>query len=42
MGEPSAIELLTIGLIAIISCFGGMVLLMKTTEWSNKFAGNDK
>lgn len=42
MGEPTVMELLTIGAIAIISCFGGMILLMKTTELVNKYAGNDK
>lgn len=42
MGEPTVMELLAISVIAIITCFGGMILLMKTTEWANRYAGHDE
>lgn len=38
MAEPSAFDLIVIGVIAIIACFGGMILLMKTTQWANDYS----
>lgn len=37
MAEPSVLELMGIGIIAIASCFGGMILLMYTTKWADNF-----